>query len=365
MNAFLAGTDSLKLTRLARHDPALRLVPCENGLCRPGAEPVDTAALRDALPQELSGFSAARPLSLASFSRETRSQSSLISPRAFLTRLPEHSFLEVVREDGVPFGSTRAPVRLFVESPGISLVSFARRLQRFVKRDAISEDAAFIRLLSLAMEACGLYARDPCAPLTGECAYDIEGITSADDLRLYLGELSCLQGLRLAREVARYAKDGSGSPGETLLSLAMRLPPRRGGVPLPDFVENEPIEWPEEARDVVKHHTMRPDFHWPRHRVASEYNGGLHDQPSAYVEDSFRVQDYAACDITMVPATYDDIRSVASLERYVRLVAKKLAPYEEAGFLRRVSDSISDPRAREKRIVLLGQLLPPDPRYTE
>ncbi|HJA29978.1 MAG TPA: hypothetical protein IAA15_10505 [Candidatus Olsenella pullicola] len=365
MNAFLSGADSLKLTRLARRDPALRLVPCEGGVCRPAAEPVDPAALREALPQELSGFTAARPLSLASFSRETRSQSSLVDPRAFLARLPEGSFLEVIREDGTPFGSERVPVRLFVESPGISLVGFARRLLKLVRGGAISEDAAFVRLLSLAMEACGLYARDPCAPLTGECAYDVESVGSADDLRLQLGELSRLQGLRLAREVASYAKDGSGSPGETLLSLVMRLPPRRGGIPLPDFVENEPVEWPEDARDVVKHQTMRPDFHWPKHRVASEYNGGAHGQSSAYVEDSFRVQDYAACDIALVPATYDDIRNAASLERFVRLVAKKLAPHEDEGFLRRVADSIADQQARKKRIVLLGQLLPPDPRYSE
>lgn len=365
MNAFLAGADSLKLTRLARRDPGLRLVTCEDGLCRPAAEPIDPAALREALPQELSGFTVARPLSLASFSRDTRSQSSLVDPRAFLARLPGGSFLEVVRESGVPFGPARDPVRLLVESPGISLVGFARKLQQLVKSEAISEDAAFARLLSLAMEACGLYARDPRAPLTGECSYDIESVTSADDLRAYLSELSRLQGLRLAREVARYAKDGSGSPGETVLSLAMRLPPRRGGIPLPDFVENVPIEWPEDARDIVKHQTMRPDFHWPRHHVASEYNGGFHGQSSAYVEDSFRVQDYAACNIAMVPATYDDIRNAASLERFVRLVAKKLAPHEDAGFPRRVAESIADPQAREKRIVLLGQLLPPDPRYSE
>ena len=365
MDVVLAGTDSLKLTRLARGNPSLRMIPCGDRDSFPRPGPLSIDALRPLLPNELLGFTVAKPISLGFFSREARSQSSLVDSRVYLAELPRDSFFEVVREDGASLGPGSGAARLFVESPGLSLVGLARRFLGLVKRGLLSEDAAFARMLSFSMEACGLYARDPLSPLVGECAYDIEQLTSADELRSYLGELTHLQGLHLALEAARYAQDGSGSPGETLLSLVMRLPPRRGGIPLPSFVENRPIEWPDDARDIVRHQMMRPDFHWIGHHTAAEYNGGVHGTLAAHVEDSYRVQDYAACNITMIPATYDDIKNVTALERFVKLVSRKLAPYEDPGFLRRVSDNAADKRAREKRVVLLGQLLPPDVRRDE
>lgn len=361
MNALLAGMDSLRLTRLARREPGLLLVPCDAP--RPeDCGPVPPEALRQALPRELSGFSAERPVSLVALSRETRSQSALVRPLTVLAALPPASFLEVVRADGGCWSGAGEPVRLFVESPGLSLVHVSRRMGELVKRGALSEGVALVRLLSLVMESCGLYARDPLRPAEGECAYNVEPQIRADDLRAYVDDLGRVRGLRLAREAARFAHDGSGSPAETVLSLVMRLPPRRGGIPLPDFEENVPIAWPAGARDLVRHGSMRPDFHWPRHRVASEFDGGTHGLAGALAEDRFRAQDYAACDIVMVPATYADIRSVAAVERYVTLVAHKLARCEDARFLRRVSDSVKDPRAREERSVLLSQLLPPDVR---
>lgn len=361
MNALLAGMDSLKLTRLARRDPSLLLVPCDAP--RPeDCGPVPPEVLRQALPQELSGFSAKHPISLAALSRETRSQSACVKPLTVLTALPPASFLEVVRADGGYWSGAGELVRLFVESPGLNLVHMSRRMGELVKRGTLSEGAALARLLSLVMESCGLYARDPLRPAEGQCAYDVEPQVRADDLRAYVNGLGRMRGLHLAREAARFAHDGSGSPGETVLSLVMRLPPRRGGIPLPDFEENVPIAWPAGVRGLVRHGTMRPDFHWPQHRVASEFDGGMHGLAGALAEDRFRAQDYAACDIVMVPATYADIKSIAAIERYVTLVAHKLARCEDDRFLRRVSDSVKDPRAREERAVLLSQLLPPDVR---
>ncbi|WP_455137235.1 hypothetical protein [Thermophilibacter sp.] len=316
------------------------------------------------LPGELSCFDLGHPLPVSCFSRDSRSQSTLVRSYALLAELPPDSFLEVTRIDGRPWGDPRTvTARLYVEAPALSLLRMTQQLARAVEHGHLSEEAAFSRLLSFPMEACGSYARDPSNPALGDCAYELDPIANEDEIRSYLDELSGVRGVRAAREAARWAKNGSGSPGETLISLVMRLPPRRGGIPLPHFVENEPIAWPDEARDLIRHQTMRPDFHWPHHRTASEYNGGLHGSPGAYVEDSRRDQDYGACDIQLVTATYEDICTVGAIERYVTLVARKLAPYEGPGFLRRVGDNIRDPRARQERAVLLAQLLPPDPRH--
>lgn len=122
MDVFLAGTDSLKLTRIVRKDPDLALVPAGNAHRRSRQSPIDIAALRLALPEDLCSFSPAEPLSLTFFSRESRSSAACLSSRALLTRLPEDSFLEVIQASGDPWPyAGSGELHLFVESPGLSL----------------------------------------------------------------------------------------------------------------------------------------------------------------------------------------------------------------------------------------------------
>lgn len=351
---FLAEKDSLRLLRFARSNPSLFLSPCsEDGLFV--AEPYASEKLlelRRALPPEMGGFSAISPLCLTFFSRESRSQSKLIRPFASLSTLPPDAFLEVMG----PWG--RAGPRIYVESPGLALVRMAQVLLPAVRNGQLVRSAALVRLMGLAMEFCGTYARDPLDPLGGPCSYGIEPLADADSLKRFLLGASGIRGLKLAREAAGYALDGSASPAETLLALAMSLPPRLGGAPLPGFAMNEPLELPGNAAALLHHRSMRPDFYWHDHRVALEYNGKVHDSEDGHEEDHFRRQDYATCGIGVVEARSSDVRDAGALERLIKLVALELERRDGNGpsLRRRIDASLQDPQARVARAQLIYEL---------
>ena len=362
MDVFLAGTDSLKLTRIARQDPDLALVPAGYAHRHADQSPLDIAALRLALPEGLSAFRPAEPLSLTFFSRESRSSAACVSSRALLTRLPSDSFLEVIQANGDPWPyAGSGELRLFVESPGLSLVRMERQVQRLVKRGALTPNAAFIKLLTFPMEACGLYARDPADPAHGPCVFELEPIQPPEKIVELLNDLEGIRGLRRARHAASLVQSGAGSPEETLLSLAFKLPESLGGIEAPAFLENEPIDWPEEVRHLIEHGQMRPDFNWPGHLTAGEYNGKDHISEEAFEEDQRRIRDYQRCGISVFPASYKNVRTVHALNGYLASVAHSLAKTEGPEFEARVRRTLEDEGATHARKVLLSQTLPAIP----
>ena len=147
--------------------------------------------------------------------------------------------------------------------------------------------------------------------------------------------------------------------------MAMSLPVELGGVPMPAFLHNEELAWPKGARQLVNHQTMTPDFYWPRHAVALEYDGAVHEDRKNVREDHRRQQDYAACDIALVTSQADDLRSAHALERLMRIVALRLAPCEEPGFMLLVEQALQDSSASSMRTTLLSQLLPLRPEGRE
>lgn len=362
MDVFLAGTDSLKLTRIARQDPDLALVPAGYAHRHADQSPPDIAALKLALPEGLSAFRPAEPLSLTFFSRESRSSAACVSSRALLTRLPSDSFLEVIQANGDPWPyAGSGELRLFVESPGLSLVRMEQQVQRLVKRGALTPNAAFIKLLTFPMEACGLYARDPADPAHGPCVFELEPIQPPEKIVELLNDLEGIRGLRRARHAASLVQSGAGSPEETPLSLAFKLPESLGGIEAPPFLENEPIDWPEEVRHLIEHGQMRPDFNWPGHLTAGEYNGKDHISEEAFEEDQRRIRDYQRCGISVFPASYKNVRTVHALNGYLASVAHSLAKTEGPEFEARVRRTLEDEGATHARKVLLSQTLPAIP----
>lgn len=236
MDAFLAGGDSLKLTRIARRDPELALIPAGDAHKHARSSPVDLTALRIALPQEMSTFSPTEPLGLTFFSRGTRCAASCISSKALLTNLPENAFLEVVHADGSPWLYAGDPeLRLFVESPGLSLVRMEQLLKTLVQRGSLTPNAAFFKLLTFPMEACGSYVRDPVDPAFGPCAFELPPIAKPEEITALLSNMGGVKGLKRARLAASYVQSGAGSPEETLLSFAFKLPTSLGGIEAPPF----------------------------------------------------------------------------------------------------------------------------------
>lgn len=362
MDVFLAGTDSLKLTRLARRDPRLLLVPAGDVHLTRRPAPPDLRALRTCLPEIMSGFSPAAPLELDFFTRSSRSESRSLSSRALLATLPEDAFLEVLHSDGGPWADLgNETCRLFVESPGLNLVRMEQSLRMMVESGALSPNAALFRLLTFPMEACGSYVRDPADPAFGTCLFELEPIATPERILALLDEVSGIRGLRNARLAAGLSQSGSGSPEETLLSFAFKLATHLGGIESPAFLENEPIAWPREDLPFVEHVTMRPDFHWPGHRTAAEYNGRVHVSEAAFEEDQRRIRDYQSCGISAYPASYKNVRNIAALNSYLACVAHSLARREGPGYESHVRWALADEGSTHMRTVLLSQMLPAVP----
>ena len=101
---------------------------------------------------------------------------------------------------------------------------------------------------------------------------------------------------------------------------------------------------------------MTPDFYWPQHSVALEYDGARHAEEDRVCEDHRRQQDYTACGISLLCAQAEDLKSAGALERLMRIVALQLATQEKAGFLQEVEAA---------RATLISQLLPSNCSKTE
>ena len=188
----------------------------------------------------------------------------------------------------------------------------------------------------------------------------IQKVTPENIVEL-LNDLEGVRGLRRARHAASLVQSGAGSPEETLLSLAFKLPESLGGIEAPPFLENEPIDWPEEVRHLIEHGQMRPDFNWPGHLTAGEYNGKDHISEEAFEEDQRRIRDYQRCGISVFPASYKNVRTVHALNGYLASVAHSLAKTEGPEFEARVRRALEDEGATHARRVLLSQTLPAIP----
>lgn len=361
-DVFLAGKDSLRLLRAARCRQDLEIVAAPRAHLGASHDCPDPRELAVMLPEELLPLSFDDPLELTFFERGTRSQSGLVHARCLLTQLPEGAFMEVVRTDGRAWeGIDGAEIRLFVESPPLSLIHAQQLLDRLPRDGALSPSAALIRLIALAMELCGSYARDPRDPASGPCVFDLEPVGTLAQLRAFLAEAHRLRGVKAARQAAIYALDGSGSPEETLLALAFSLPLSLGGIESPELVLNEPIAWPEGVARLVEHRTMRPDISFPGFATASEYNGLTHMDRRSFEEDQRRIRDYQLCGISVFPATYRDVSTPGSLATYLARVAHSIDAHGLRGYERRVRAALMDEGASHMRRVLLSQLLPAVP----
>lgn len=359
MDVFLAGMDSLKMQRVARRDQQLLLVPAEEGTLRREHGGITASALAEALPRQYFSPTRTKPVTLSFLGDGARSQCRIIRATPNLAHLSDNAFLEIVKADGSPYaesGDTAAHV--FVESAGPTLLSAARELQKGVRRKRLTRNAALVRLSGFLMELCGSYARDPLRPSEGEVLYDLPPLATVAEVREFLRDARGLHGLELARLAAGYANDGSGSSMETLWYHAFCLPPRLGGLHLAKPLQNVPLAWPPEVRDLVKHKTMRPDFFWEKYRVACEHQGKDHASEAALSEDCDRARDYELCDIAYLPVSKKDARTEESVRAFLAQLVEKVAPHEGPAFHRRMRHHLEDPDVIAARKVMLSQLRP-------
>ena len=149
VDVILASSDSLWLLRKARSDAGLGLTSVEGGPRPHVPHATELAALRGTLPGDFRTFGPDSPLELTSLSREGRPRLRSVRAHASLVGITEGTYLLVT---GLPKGGPH----IYVEGPALTLAHMASRLGQAVKREALTEEAAFFRLMGLASELLSL-----------------------------------------------------------------------------------------------------------------------------------------------------------------------------------------------------------------
>lgn len=368
MELFLTGPTALAVIRAARHSAGPNLESCDRRL--------PSTFARLPFPAERIAW-----LLVGSAAHvDKRHPLHLLVPRAGARRIP-HAILCHVCARPLPSGSflrmrmspqslaacgLPSDLQIFVDAPALCMVHMSQLLHgspRIVTRD---EYLAFIRLTGLAGELCGTYARSPESP-TDPLLWNVRPVLSTESLKGYLAGISHLRGLPLMRAVATVTGDGQASPMETLWHLVLTCPANLGGIELGGVLENEPLDIPEHLVHRLAHGSMRPDFFWSRLGVAVEYQGqAFHGLTSGYdtlVEDSNRIQDYAALGITCLTITYEDTRTASAMELCIKRIL--IAAERRAGraMVARSRAALKDELGRQRRSLLIAALCPSS-RYT-
>ena len=155
------------------------------------------------------------------------------------------------------------------------------------------------QLVELAMMLCGTYAP---APEGLPARYDMEPLTTPKRLRSYIGRLSGKRGLDNARIAARLASSGSGSPMESKIASDLALSTHHGGRGVPAELNIE-LALTNEARGLGYRNVRRPDFLWPRYRLAMDYDSReFHDDRAQAAADETRRNELAAMGLNSIIA---------------------------------------------------------------
>lgn len=146
-------------------------------------------------------------------------------------------------------------------------------------------------------------------------------LTCEAEVRSMAMALDGCRGRSLVLKVLPYVAEGSHSPMETVLQLALCLPKRLGGCGLPLPAMNAEIDLPKEVWAVFKGRQIRPDLSWLEQGLVVEYDSfAEHDQTGAQAErDRLRRDAYDRMGLRIVTVDRstirDDLRRNLAFER--------------------------------------------------
>ena len=140
-------------------------------------------------------------------------------------------------------------------------------------------------LIAYGYELCGYYARGRsehtfcnCPPLTSVGRIQ-KYLNRLEELRLNRGE-GMPWGLDRAREALAYVLDGSASPEESVTSMVLTLPRRRGGYGLAPGALNARVGLSTAAAELFGIDEFVCDICWGEKRQVVEFQGSQHKQRS-------------------------------------------------------------------------------------
>ncbi len=233
--------------------------------------------------------------------------------------------------------------------------------------------------LMLGMELCGTYSHVVVgnrlsAAFYGKAHRDAEGklacswkaprispALTLSDIEGYLAEAAGITGVKRARECARHLREGSASPGESVLALMATLPCALGGYGFRDMQLNPKLPVPKEKRHLTRFDSFHPDGFLRQLATDLEYeSGAFHTSKRAIARDKARRNDIQALGIEVKDVTWEMLSHLDSLDLlFEQLLDKERSlGLDPTGRHRR---AVHNPNHRAQRRIRLQELLPPWP----
>jgi very-short-patch-repair endonuclease len=183
-------------------------------------------------------------------------------------------------------------------------------------------------MLELGMELCGTYALreedDDDGSKRDYCLID------AAACRRHVAAKLNINGITLARQVARFLASGSASPMETKMYLLMCLPQRYGGYNLPVPELNPNLSLSYKGQILLRQSSVYPDFLWRDAKLVLEYDGAYHDTPNQQQKDAMRKTVIEAEGYTVLQVKrwqlYNPLAFDAVMQTMTRIIGKRLRP---------------------------------------
>ena len=294
-----------------------------------------------------------------------RVRTPLVATRMGLSEMPARSVFRLLPADGSALRGDYLAQPVYLDGPGLLCAWMATILRAASREGKLDSLLVVPRVASVAMELCGTYARNAFNPRASQVDFGLLPCSRVEDEMHVLAELKGRHGVKDAMVSLARSTNLSASPMETSLFYGLVAPPREGGMhfaPPSVGVSAVPPGFDLarlEGRDVV------PDMWWELANLVVEYEGGdFHSSRQALQRDREKMRDYRVLDMQVIPYTFDDVRTVAGLERVARRIAREMDVRLGGRELKRVQRIIRDEAASEARTTVWHQLLPPLTRTT-
>ena len=241
------------------------------------------------------------PLEILVDSREARRPSKCLLPRVWSGDLPYGAMSRIA--DGI-----------YVSSPEFVFLQLANLLD-------------IVELARLGNELCGTYNLRMGEHFTQRS----EPLTTKARIAAFVSRAKGSHGVAKARKALQWVCDGSASPQETNVLLALCLPRRFGGYGLPLPQLNPEIEVAERLVAYVDGEVFRPDYLWERvrhgvrMRITAEYDSHEHHDTAGDAEATrIRRNSFKTMGILVTSINRSQLRDPEAFLRAARQIARDL-----------------------------------------
>lgn len=233
--------------------------------------------------------------------------------------LPQGSFyrLVITPAERARFDLPRS-LTIYIASPELIVLLAAQKLRRLCKNQPCTVRGCTARtrgdllfshnIIGLIHELCGTFARDPLTATTA--SYNVKPLTSVQKIRRYVEKTRYVHGRRDLLRALNFCHDNIASMFENVVSSALMLPSRLGGINFPELEINHTRTLKASDALTPHHKSITPDLSSTRHKLAIECNGlAFHSSKDAIKEDHRRLRDYVSQGLRHVPLVVDDIKN--------------------------------------------------------